>query len=137
MALEVSGVYLLHHIPTDTEKECHILQCHCLEQIHHVFGKSISVGPASRGKWNLFLLVIIAVFPLAFVTLNLHAKDHPLATYGQTNKIPYTVAILDQFVLPALRTYFLSLLCLHMKNNCITFVLGSCTFMAVKAKSVI
>ena len=112
MTLQIAGVYLLHHIPADSQQGGNILQRGHAEQVHHVSGEAMGIAAAACGKRYLLLLVIAAI--VALVTLYLHPYYHLLATQRQTDKVSQPIPVLDQMAISALRTCKKSIFCFHM-----------------------
>ena len=75
-------------------------------------------------------LIIVTIFTL--VALNFHTYNDFLATNRKGQKVSHAKTVLYYMVFSTLGTNRLAFFVLHMKNNCVTFVFLSCTFMAVK-----
>ena len=95
-----------------------------------MFGEAVGIGVAACSKRYVLLLIIVTIFTL--VALNFHMYNDFLAANRKGKKVSRAKTILDYMALSTLRTYRLTFFVLHMKNNCVTFVFLSCTFMAVK-----
>lgn len=91
----------------------------------------MGITATSTGKGYLLLPVIITILILALVALDFHTDNHFLAAYRETNKVTNTETVLDQLAMTALGTYFFTLFCFNMQDNCITFVFLTSAFVVV------
>lgn len=101
MPFKITDVYVFYRVPRHVQQIGGILQAHGLKQVYYVTCKTMGITATACSKRYPFLLVIGTLVIHALITLYFHTDDCFLAADWKTDKIPYSIAVLDQMCVTA------------------------------------
>lgn len=101
MPFKITDMYVFYRILQHIQQIGDIPQRHGLKQVYDIMCKTMGIAATAGGKRNPFLLVIGTLGIHALVTLYFHTDYRLLTTDRKANKIPDSIAVLDQMRMTA------------------------------------